>query len=277
MSQLFENDTITSYQARTLAILDKAEELLLRFGYSKVTMDDIAAAANLGKGTIYLHWKSKESLFYALLSKASAEVVCDLLKILEDDSDAVFLDNLIAALFTACIDRPIIVALFTKETKLLGKLLNSEFSTKSQAAKSDSLRKGLEVYRKHGLVRLDIPVEAQMHSINLLITGIFNYNSYLSQPLAKRDLAALLKTIVRSSLLPGSPPPAAPPPQLPESQLSEQPLSQAPEQLPQSRRPASQRPEPQGTVNNEVYKHICNEFRGFLELYKSQVLASTIK
>lgn len=44
------------------AILDATDRLLARFGYRKMTVDDIAAEAGIGKGTIYLHFNSKEAV-----------------------------------------------------------------------------------------------------------------------------------------------------------------------------------------------------------------------
>jgi len=44
------------------AILDATDRLLARFGYRKMTVEDIAAEAGIGKGTIYLHFSSKEEL-----------------------------------------------------------------------------------------------------------------------------------------------------------------------------------------------------------------------
>jgi AcrR family transcriptional regulator len=41
-------------------ILDAMERLLARYGYKKTTMDDLAREAGIGKGTIYLHFPSKE-------------------------------------------------------------------------------------------------------------------------------------------------------------------------------------------------------------------------
>jgi len=44
------------------AILDATDRLLARFGYKKMTVEDIAAEVGIGKGTIYLHFTSKEEI-----------------------------------------------------------------------------------------------------------------------------------------------------------------------------------------------------------------------
>lgn len=43
-------------------ILDATDRLLARYGYRKMTMDDVAQEVGIGKGTIYLHFPSKEEL-----------------------------------------------------------------------------------------------------------------------------------------------------------------------------------------------------------------------
>jgi AcrR family transcriptional regulator len=43
-------------------ILDASERLLARYGYRKMTMDDLAREAGVGKGTTYLHFASKQEV-----------------------------------------------------------------------------------------------------------------------------------------------------------------------------------------------------------------------
>src|SRR5215207_7837924 len=44
------------------AILDAADRLLARHGYKKMTVDELAREAGIGKGTVYLHFASKEEV-----------------------------------------------------------------------------------------------------------------------------------------------------------------------------------------------------------------------
>ncbi len=44
------------------SILDATDRLLARYGYRKMTVEDIALEAGIGKGTIYLHVSSKEEV-----------------------------------------------------------------------------------------------------------------------------------------------------------------------------------------------------------------------
>ncbi len=44
------------------AILDATDRLLARHGYKKMTIDDLAAEVGIGKGSVYLHFASKEEI-----------------------------------------------------------------------------------------------------------------------------------------------------------------------------------------------------------------------
>ena len=53
-------------EQRQHEILDAAEKVFLKKGFYSATMDDIAIEAELSKGTLYLYFKSKESILVGL-------------------------------------------------------------------------------------------------------------------------------------------------------------------------------------------------------------------
>ncbi len=58
-----------AWQARTELFLDEARGFLLRHGYHGLTFDRIPKATGYSRGTIYLHFKSKEDIVLALVCR----------------------------------------------------------------------------------------------------------------------------------------------------------------------------------------------------------------
>jgi len=56
-------------QERAALILQAAEEVLAEKGYHDTSMDEIAARVGVAKGTVYLHFPSKEDLVFALFEQ----------------------------------------------------------------------------------------------------------------------------------------------------------------------------------------------------------------
>lgn len=62
-------------------ILDAVHMLLASFGYKKMTMEDVAREVGIGKGTIYLHFPSKEELVLAHIDRIVEHVLVKLKEI----------------------------------------------------------------------------------------------------------------------------------------------------------------------------------------------------
>ncbi len=60
------------------AILTAATETFGRFGFKKTSIDDIARRAGIGKGTVYLHFESKEELFGAVIRRMAVKALASL-------------------------------------------------------------------------------------------------------------------------------------------------------------------------------------------------------
>ncbi|HEX8498989.1 MAG TPA: TetR/AcrR family transcriptional regulator [Pyrinomonadaceae bacterium] len=72
--------TATREDIRDL-ILDATDRLLARYGYRKMTMDDLAQEVGIGKGTIYLHFPSKEEVVLSHVDRIVERLKAELLKV----------------------------------------------------------------------------------------------------------------------------------------------------------------------------------------------------
>ena len=63
---------------RTRGILDAARRLLQSRGVESVTMEEIAAAAGVAKGTIYLYFQGKEDLIQDLITQVGEQMLADI-------------------------------------------------------------------------------------------------------------------------------------------------------------------------------------------------------
>lgn len=70
------------------AILDATDRLLARFGYKKMTVEDIAVEVGIGKGTIYLHFASKEEIVLSHVDRIVERVKHRLSDIARSDATA---------------------------------------------------------------------------------------------------------------------------------------------------------------------------------------------
>jgi len=64
-------------------ILDAADRLLARFGYKKMTMDDLAREAGIGKGTTYLHFRGKKEVALGTIDRVVQRLLVHLHEIVE--------------------------------------------------------------------------------------------------------------------------------------------------------------------------------------------------
>jgi len=62
-------------------ILDAVDVLLAKYGYKKMTMDDVARQVGIGKGTIYLHFPGKEELILSHIDRIADRIIAKLREI----------------------------------------------------------------------------------------------------------------------------------------------------------------------------------------------------
>ncbi|MDI2032106.1 helix-turn-helix domain-containing protein [Saccharopolyspora sp. TS4A08] len=134
-------------------ILDAAGELMVRLGSRKVTIDDVARRAEVGKGTVYLHWRTKEQLFEALIMRESIGMLNELTEAMRADPAEARPHRFFRRSFLLTAHDPLMKALVTGDTELLGNL--KRFGRSGEAQRfGDRYR---ELIFKHRLLRDDLP------------------------------------------------------------------------------------------------------------------------
>src|SRR2546427_651577 len=104
-------------QEREALILQVAEEVLMERGYYETSIDEIAARVGIAKGTVYLHFPSKEDLVVAIFDR-------DMQNIME------LVEATISSDMTACVKMEAILQLlyggiFNKRMQLLYSISNN--------------------------------------------------------------------------------------------------------------------------------------------------------
>ena len=104
-------------------ILEAAADLLVRFGYRKATVDDVAREAGVGKGTIYLHWKDKNELFRAAIWREQQRLTEDIKRRIAADPDGGLLHRTSTHGILALLSTPLMAAMFTGKSDIFNGVL----------------------------------------------------------------------------------------------------------------------------------------------------------
>ena len=143
---------------RAVRVLDVAADLLLRHGYRRVSIDDVAAGVGIGKGTVYLHWKTREQLFSAVFAREVIHAMEEVRQAVRSDPRACLLHNFARAYFLAIMNRPLLRGFLLDDPDLLGKLTNSA-DTARDDRHGAMARDYLGLLAEHGLLRDDLRVD----------------------------------------------------------------------------------------------------------------------
>jgi len=144
---------------------------VLRWGYDKTTIDDVARHAGVAKGTIYLHWSSREDLFAALLRWHRAEMVGAVRRELHADPASASLTGLFSHLTREIHRRPLLRAVLAQDSEVLGKLVQRKQSSSAGPETIEAFRAYLDTLREHGMARDDLSAEDHLTVLSAVLCG----------------------------------------------------------------------------------------------------------
>ncbi|WP_433508552.1 TetR/AcrR family transcriptional regulator [Nonomuraea sp. CA-143628] len=183
-------------------ILDTAAELLVSWGYRRVTIEDVARRAGIGKGTVYLHFNTKEVLFLTVLLREQARLLDRFLAAFQADPSHVLPSELAGLAYRLVHEDPLVHLIITGDPETLGALVRSgaEHVGPLMKARVRTISDYFEVMREHGVVRDDLAPEALLHAYTAILSGFLMIDPYRTDD--EISLAArgeLIAYTVRSS------------------------------------------------------------------------------
>jgi AcrR family transcriptional regulator len=160
-------------QDRADRILDTARDLLLAWGYRRVTIDELARRAGVGKGTIYLHWRSREEVFHAVSAREAAEMADAIVDAVRDDPAEVALHRYLRRLFVEAMNRPVLRALYTRDADTLGTFLAAQHHHRLEESKLGVNRDYLGVLAAEAMLRSDLQLTDLDYTLPTIVFGFF--------------------------------------------------------------------------------------------------------
>lgn len=193
-------------ELRADRILDAAGELMLAWGDRKVTIEDVARRAGVGKGTVYLHFSTKEILLLTVVMRAQLAMMERILASMRKDPEHVRPSEVAGRMYREQFDSPIMRFVLTSGTNPLHRLTEDarELVGETVAYRWRTLFEYWELLREHGVITADADAGEQVYAYSTTVIGHLMAEPLLREqgliPPGQEARALLLTRSVRSLL-----------------------------------------------------------------------------
>lgn len=160
-------------KAREEIILDAAEQVFQENGYNGATMDEVADLAGVGKGTLYLHFKSKQSIYLAICLRGSQLLNEQMKKVLLSNNKGYqMVENIGKTYLNFIKENPIYHSAFNfyDSQQQKGNISDEDIFQLCQSNKEDAINcivRALQIGIQDGSIRKDI----NPYQLSLIVWG----------------------------------------------------------------------------------------------------------
>jgi AcrR family transcriptional regulator len=193
---------------RADALLDAAAALLVSVGPRELRIEEVAKRAGVGKGTVYLHWASREHLLLAVGAREATAMLETVISSIRTDPIEAALHRYLRRHFLEAMRRPTLKTLFVTDYAYLGAFANHPARAGLVKSKVIAAHDHLAALRDHRLLRPGL----DLADVDFT-TQVIAYGFFAAAPLLPDDArftldhqADQLAEVIRRSFEPTRPP-----------------------------------------------------------------------
>ena len=164
---------------RETLILDAAADLIVRYGYDKTTVDDIAKAAHISKGAVYLEFRGKEALVETLILRETERMLDTIWERIEQDPKGVTLFTIYRHSIHAIAMHPLIKAMYVKDRRVLGDMVRQLQRLPVYKQWEVYGTSFVEHFQAAGLIRRDLPPDVLGYLLMAIRYGLLTVDEMI--------------------------------------------------------------------------------------------------
>ena len=163
----------TDQGRRADRLLDAAAELLVTGGTRRIRIEDVAAKAGVGKGTVYLHWSGREHLLLAVGARAAATMFDEVADAVRCDPGEAAPHRYLWRLFLAAFRHPGLATIFDAGPRELVSFAGQPERSGLRETKPGAVRDYLCALSDNGLLRSDLDLADVDDGMRAVAYGFF--------------------------------------------------------------------------------------------------------
>jgi AcrR family transcriptional regulator len=169
----FWGEDMAAPEPRVERVLDSAAELLVRWGYQRVTIEDVARHAGIGKGTVYLHFRSKDALFLTVLMRVHRDVVERMTDRMATDPRAALPSRMMRHVYEEMAADPVARSLYMGDAEVLGRLAHEAADTLGEltARRQQAIVEHFRLLADGGCLRPGHDADSALYAFSAVGTG----------------------------------------------------------------------------------------------------------
>lgn len=193
---------------RADAILDAVAALIMSDSARRLRIEEVAGRAGVGKGTVYLHWSSREHLLIAAGAREAAAMYDEVVAAIRADPAEAALSRYLRRHFTATARRPVLNRIFVTDTAELAAVANHPARTALAASKRAAVREYLKALQTGRLLRTGLDLDEVDYAAEAIAYGFFAAEPLLPERRSVEQRADQLAEVLHRSFEPARAPSA---------------------------------------------------------------------